>query len=60
MRRKDLSGAHVCTFAGWSMVSRISVRVDSWKISGARRFWILLDAAAEVDECNAYGYDECV
>lgn len=37
MRRKDLSGAHVCTFACWLIVSRISVRVDSWKISGAKR-----------------------
>lgn len=38
MRRKDLSGAHVCTLACWLIVSRISVRVDRWKISGAKRF----------------------
>jgi hypothetical protein len=34
----DLRGAHVWILANGSIVWRISVRVEGWKSSGARRF----------------------
>jgi hypothetical protein len=38
MRLNDLRGAHVWILANGSIVWRISVRVEGWKSSGARRF----------------------